>query len=134
MIDGIFLQTIEGLGETPLPQSSGQIWEWLQGEKEEITGELLADGPLCHTAVSGVQEAEASVECERDIGWHHRSQMEARLREVIDAQDRLMGGAYGYCAECGAEIGGQRLAADPAANRCIACQRKVEGEAVFVTL
>jgi RNA polymerase-binding transcription factor DksA len=127
-MDGILLQTVEGLGDPPLIRTGCEIWEWLQGEKEEVAHELLSDGPLCQTAVSGVQEAEAPEENSRELEWRHRGHLEARLREINDAQDRLMDGAYGRCTDCGAEIDSQRLAADPAASLCIACQRSIEAE------
>ena len=133
-MDGILLQTVEGLGDAPLAPTGGEIWEWLQGEKEEVAQELLSDGPLCQTAVSGVQEAEASLENWRELEWHRRAQMEARLREINDAQDRLMEGAYGRCIDCGAEIGNQRLTADPATSLCITCQRSTESVEAFATL
>jgi RNA polymerase-binding transcription factor DksA len=131
IMDGILLQTVEGLGDAPLVPTGGEIWEWLQGEKEEVAQGLLSDGPLCQPAVSGVQEVEASEENWREIEWRHRAQMEARLREINDAQDRLMGGDYGRCIDCGAEIGTQRLAADFATSLCINCQRSTECEAEF---
>jgi RNA polymerase-binding protein DksA len=134
MMDGILLQTVEGLGDAPQVRTGCQIWEWLQGEKEEVAQELLSEGPLCQTAVSGVQEAEASEESGRQIEWRHRGQLEARLREINDAQDRLMDGAYGRCADCGAEIANERLTADPAASLCITCQRSGEGEVVRCTM
>jgi RNA polymerase-binding transcription factor DksA len=130
IMDGILLQSVEGLGDAPLVRTGCEIWEWLQGEKEEVAQELLSEGPLCQTAVSGVQEAEASEENWREIEWRHRGQLEARLREINDAQDRLMDGAYGGCTDCGAEIGSKRLAADPAASLCITCQKSTEAEAV----
>ena len=133
-MDGILLQTVEGLGDAPLVRTGGEIWEWLQSEKEEVAHELLSEGPLCQTGVRGVQEAEASEENGREIEWRHRGQLESRLREINDAQDRLMDGAYGRCTDCGAEIGSKRLAADPATALCITCQRSVEAEAVFCTL
>jgi RNA polymerase-binding transcription factor DksA len=133
-MDGMLLQTVEGLGDAPLVRTGGEIWEWLQGEKEEVAHELVSEGPLCQTAVSGVQEAEASEENGREIEWHHRGQLEARLREVNDAQDRLMDGAYGRCTDCGAEIGCERLAADPAVSLCITCQRSGEAEVVCCTM
>jgi len=133
-MDGILLQTVEGLGDAPLVRTGGEIWEWLQGEKEEVAHELLWEGPLCQAGVSGVQEAEASEENEREIEWRHRGRLEARLREINDAQDRLLDGAYGRCADCGAEIGGKRLAADPAVSLCITCQRNTEVDAVCCTM
>jgi RNA polymerase-binding protein DksA len=133
-MDGTLLQTVEGLGDAPSVRTGYEIWEWLQGEKEEVAQELLSEGPLCQTAVSGAQEAEASEESGREIEWRHRGQLEARLREINDAQDRLMDGAYGRCSDCGAEIDSRRLAADPAASLCITCQKSAEAEAVFCTL
>jgi len=136
-MDGIFLQSVEGLGDAPLARTGGEIWEWLQGEKEDLGHELLSEGPLCQTAVSGVQEAEASQEGEYQVVWRHRAELEEQLRRINDAQDRLLDGAYGRCMDCGVEIGSQRLTADPATSLCIVCQRSVEsavGEAVFCTL
>ncbi len=133
-MDGILLQSVEGLGDAPPVRTGCEIWEWLQGEKEEVAREILSEGPLCQTAVSGVQEAEASEENWREIEWRHRGQLEARLREINDAQDRLMDGAYGRCADCGAEIGSKRLAADPATSLCIICQRSTEAQPVCCTM
>lgn len=134
IMDGLLLQTVEGLGDAPLVRTGCEIWEWLQGEKEEVAREILLEGPLCHAAVSGVQEAEASEENGREIEWRHRAQLEARLRELNDAQDRLMDGAYGRCTDCGVEIDNGRLSADPASAQCMNCQRSAEPEAVFYTM
>jgi RNA polymerase-binding transcription factor DksA len=133
-MDGIFLQSLEGLGDAPLVPTGGEVWEWLQGEKEAVAHEILSDGPLCQTALSGVQEAEASEESGRQIEWRRRGQLEARLREINDAQDRLTDGAYGRCSDCGAEIDSRRLAVDLAVPLCITCQKNIEPEAVFCTL
>ena len=133
-MDGLVLQTVEGLGDAPLARTGCEIWEWLQGEKEEVAREILAQGPLCQTAVSGVQEAEASGESGRELELRHRAQLEARLRDLNDAQDRLMDGPYGRCTDCGAEIDSGRLAADPASALCMNCQRRAEPEAVFHTM
>ena len=134
MDDGILLQSVEGLGESPFVGTGGEIWELLQGEKEEVSQELLAEGPLLHDAVGGLQESDPSEENSREIEWQHRGKLEARLRDINDAQDRLMDGGYGRCIDCGAEIESRRLAADPAAALCIACQRSADGETRFRTL
>ena len=99
-----------------------------------MTHEILSEGPLCQTAVSGVQEAEAAGESGREIEWRHRAQLETRVRELNDAQDRLMDDAYGRCTDCGGEIDSGRLAADPASGLCMNCQRSAEPEAVFYTM
>jgi RNA polymerase-binding transcription factor DksA len=133
-MDGILLQTVEGLGDAPLVQTGGEIWEWLQGEKEEIARALLLEGPLCQCEIIGPEEAEPSEENGREIEWRHRGQLESRLRAVNDAQDRLMAGAYGRCTDCGVEINTRRLTADPATSLCIECQNSTEREEVFCTL
>jgi RNA polymerase-binding protein DksA len=42
------------------------------------------------------------------------------------ALSRVDSGTYGLCVDCGETIGFQRLQAYPSANRCLACQSKVE--------
>lgn len=53
---------------------------------------------------------------------------ENRLREISDAQDRVIEGVYGQCTDCGEEIDSSRLAADPAAARCLSCQSMVDDQ------
>ena len=48
------------------------------------------------------------------------------LRDLEAARTRLADGSYGTCADCGGEIGYERLKANPAAARCIACQTRHE--------
>jgi RNA polymerase-binding protein DksA len=50
----------------------------------------------------------------------------AVLAEVEGALARLASGTYGECADCGTEIPYARLAAYPAATRCVSCQSRVE--------
>jgi RNA polymerase-binding transcription factor DksA len=133
MMDGMLLQTVEGLGE-PLVPTGCEIWEWLQSEKEEVACEILSEGPLCQNQVNGMQESEASEEYGREVEWRFRGYLEARLRELNEAQDRLMDGAYGRCKDCDAEIDRRRIAADPAAALCIACQLSAGAEVVICTL
>ena len=64
-------------------------------------------------ALSGQQE-------ERDR--EEMSQVEAALR-------RLDAGTYGDCAGCGEPIPLQRLLVQPAAERCAACQARLEAHA-----
>lgn len=134
MDDGIFLQSIEGLGDSPFVSSEGAVWELLQGEKEEVCREILAAGSLVHTNSTAVNERDLSEECTEEIDWRHRDLLEGRLRDIIDAQDRLADGRYGRCAECGGQIGVRRLTADPAASLCISCKDSTEIEATFHTM
>jgi len=50
----------------------------------------------------------------------------AVLAEIEGALGRLADGSYGECIDCGAEIPYARLAAYPAAIRCVACQSRLE--------
>jgi RNA polymerase-binding protein DksA len=48
------------------------------------------------------------------------------FRALEGARERLKDGAYGICADCGSDIGYERLKASPAALRCIECQERHE--------
>jgi DnaK suppressor protein len=47
----------------------------------------------------------------------------SELRGLEAARIRLVDGSYGTCANCGGEIGFERLRVNPAAVRCVECQR-----------
>ena len=53
----------------------------------------------------------------------------AELSEVEAALVRIDDGSYGTCSNCGEPIGAPRLNVQPTAERCIACQEKVEKRA-----
>jgi len=44
------------------------------------------------------------------------------IKKIDEALQRLEGGDYGYCEECGIEIGIRRLEARPTATLCIDCK------------
>lgn len=48
------------------------------------------------------------------------------IRDIEAAMARIKEGSFGICADCGEEIGFERLFAFPTAKRCIACQRQRE--------
>jgi RNA polymerase-binding transcription factor DksA len=48
------------------------------------------------------------------------------LRSLEAARERLSEGSYGICADCGGDIGFERLKVNPAAVRCIRCQAAYE--------
>lgn len=118
----MLLESVEGLGESLFP---GELWELLQAEKESLEHEIVADGPLRHEAMS-VSECEPWDDAEEQMTRRHRGLLETRLRELNDAQDRLIDGGYGVCRDCGDTISEKRLQADPAASLCIDCQRVLE--------
>ena len=133
MSDWALLESVERLEglEGFASAQPGALWELLQAEKERVCGEISAAGSLVHSDVCAANESDPSDEYLELIGWQHRHQLEQRLRDIIDAQDRLTEGSYGLCDECGREIGARRLRADPAATLCVSCQQSAEPEFAF---
>lgn len=48
------------------------------------------------------------------------------LQEIDDALDRIKGGEYGNCIDCGDPIGEKRLVVRPQAKYCIDCKTEIE--------
>ena len=48
--------------------------------------------------------------------------LEKRLKEIIEALERISGGTFGVCENCKQEIDLERLRAYPAARTCIKCK------------
>lgn len=48
------------------------------------------------------------------------------IRDIEATRLRLGDGSFGTCADCGAEIGIERLLAYPTAKRCLVCQQQRE--------
>ncbi len=44
------------------------------------------------------------------------------MQKIASALDRIESGDYGYCEDCGADIGVNRLEARPTATKCIDCK------------
>jgi RNA polymerase-binding transcription factor len=51
------------------------------------------------------------------------------LAEIAALRERLANGTYGECIECGEPIPPARLAVNPTARRCAACQARHEKQA-----
>ena len=133
MSDWALLESVEGL-EGSSGAQAGALWELLQGEKERVCSEISGGGSLAHGNGFVANERDPSDEYTEVIDWRHRDELEHQLREIIDAQDRLLDGSYGRCTECGSEIGVKRLLANPAASLCVSCQTSAEREFAFHTI
>jgi RNA polymerase-binding transcription factor DksA len=68
-------------------------------------------------AVADLETALDVAEVSRDAG---------ELRDIEGALMRMADDSYGECIDCGKPIPHARLAANPSAARCIACQERVE--------
>jgi hypothetical protein len=91
--------------EIPIGGKGGYTWNRLHSERENICEALLKD----------------------DDG---KESLQARLRKVDDALDRLMSGSYGICSNCGRSIDDRRLYIDPALELCIDCWGRESGSAL----
>ncbi len=65
------------------------------------------------TLIADLEQADMT----RDLG---------EFRALEAARQRLGDGAYGVCADCGGDIGYERLKAFPSAMRCVQCQQRHE--------
>ncbi len=68
----------------------------------------------------------ASQEEEFSLELRTRDRERKFIKKIEVALDALEHGEYGYCEDCGAEIGIRRLEARPTANRCIDCKTVAE--------
>jgi hypothetical protein len=84
--------------EIPIGGRGGFTWNRLHSEREDICEAL---------SKNGVDE--------------RNELLQARLRKVDDALDRLMSGSYGNCSNCGQAMDDKRLDIDPALELCLKC-------------
>lgn len=106
--------------------------ERLQQDRLETTAEIadLTDDFDSTVAASVSSNADDEHDPEGATIAFERAQVAAvlalaqrRLVEIDEALARLADGSYGSCAQCGADIGDERLAARPSATTCIGCAR-----------
>jgi len=64
---------------------------------------------------------------DRELDYTLEENSENVLKEIEAALERIDGGEYGICTNCGREIAIERLEARPWATLCIDCQRQSEG-------
>ena len=97
--------------------------------RNEIRAQLLLSEQQHHVDLAGLvhdeaDDAVASMLEDLDLAAIHRDVQE--LREVEAAMTRLQARDYGVCMKCGVDIAYERLAAQPAARRCIECENQRE--------
>jgi DnaK suppressor protein len=73
-----------------------------------------------HEVLDAGESSEADIQ--EDIEFALIQMKAETLTKINDALNRLDGGAYGYCADCGGEISDKRLRALPFAVRCKDCE------------
>ena len=95
------------------PSQKDQLRRALEQRRETLVAELGGDEARLREGGGEIEQADLS-----------RDQNE--LLDIEAARRRLDDGSYGICTDCGADIGFERLHAEPEAARCIACQRRHE--------
>lgn len=75
---------------------------------------------LGDTGESGFADS-AQVTEQRSEALAHIDQARTRLHQIEAALDRIHGGTYGVCVECGRQINPARLEARPLSIRCVDC-------------
>ncbi len=100
-------------------QNGGPVWHRLHSEREDICEALLRE-PGSGSVTEALPQGMPKEDAERTTNWH-RELLQARLRKVDDALDRLMSGSYGNCSKCGKWIEDTKLDFDPAIEFCLGC-------------
>ena len=100
------------------------IWHRLHNERENICETLLKESSAPSQANSDTM---ATGMDETSVLWH-KGLLQARLRKIDDALDRLMSGSYGNCYMCGRWIEDTKLAFDPAVALCTECWQREQND------
>lgn len=112
-----------------------EAWGRLHTEREDVCEALLTQSQAMRSFATDGQESDLPTEdTARELDWRRREALQARLRQIDDALDRLMAGAYGRCSFCGHAIEADRLVNDAAISRCVICQKESENNRRFRTL
>jgi len=108
--------------EVPIAGKAGRVWNCLHDEREDICELMLND-------YQSTPEAESDNNSPPELAtdWH-RELMQARVRKIDDALDRLMSGSYGHCVKCGMEIRDFEMALDPAIAFCPGCWKHQQNQ------
>jgi len=113
--------------EVPFAGKDGLVWNCLHAEREDICEVMLRD----YQSISGTDAEFNNSPPESTKDWH-RELMQARVRKIDDALDRLMSGSYGHCVKCGMEIRDFEMALDPAIAFCPGCWKQQQNHLSLV--
>jgi DnaK suppressor protein len=112
----------------------GELKQMLDHRRREIQAEVQGKirgvreegtwGGKMNEVLDAVESAEADIQ--EDIEFALVQMKSETLNKINDALFRLEQGDYGYCFDCGDEIGEKRLRALPFAVRCKDCEETRE--------
>ena len=116
---------------------------WLLGRESELLAEIGAEreADVAAAAATGIAATDVN-DLEDQASKRERTTLQDaevqrdhnELGDVRAALVRLSNGTYGTCIDCAQPIDLQRLAAVPAAARCMACQTQFESHAISPAL
>src|SRR3990167_7038952 len=96
------------------------LLEWKKQLMEEV------DSTVVHLKEEGVAYADPLDRASQEEGFNLELRTRDRERKLIKKIEQVLDdieeGEYGYCEDCGAEIGIRRLEARPTATKCIDCK------------
>lgn len=111
-----------------------ELKQMLEGRQRELQSEVKgkirdvreegAWGAKLNDVLDAVESSEADIQ--EDIEFALIQMKAETLNKINDALTRLEHGDYGFCFECGEEIGEKRLRALPFAVRCKDCEEARE--------
>ena len=102
------------------PGSYGSVWHRLHSEREEVCEALLKDSGTGSEVQQQAERTNVS-----NANWHVEL-LQARLRKIDDALDRLMSGSFGDCVKCGRWVEDTKLHFDPAIAFCVECWQRLQ--------
>ncbi|MBL4824850.1 MAG: RNA polymerase-binding protein DksA [SAR324 cluster bacterium] len=106
--------------------------EQIKVRLEEMQTEILGES---EETVHGMQEEStlypdpndrASLETEHINNLRIRDRERKLLGKVEEALERVENKTFGYCEECGVEIGKERLLIRPVTTFCVSCKESLE--------
>lgn len=117
------------LNRRELIELASLLEERAESLREEVRRDVARARDETYAEVAGAthdsgDEALASLVADLDNAELSRDLGE--LRALQAARRRIADGNYGLCVDCGADIPLARLRAQPAAERCAACQTRHE--------
>ena len=101
----------------------------LQALRVEISAELLRADEQTYADLAGQvhdREEESLADLLVDLQLADVDRHINEVRDIEAALGRMRDGNYGTCSDCGDAIALQRLAVQPAAQRCQQCQSEFE--------
>jgi len=117
--------------ETRMSRSRySELRKMLEDRRREIQAEVqgkmrgVREDPTATEVLDAVESAENDIQ--EDIEFALVQMKSETLNKINDALARLESGTYGYCFDCGEEIGEKRLRALPFAVRCKDCEEHRE--------